>query len=121
MTSSFSLLLTSSLKQLRQVQLTPLISQLRQNSLWCSYSYQKRKHFPRMYKTIAILEDGSTITIRQKTPMAYIQYPVDVSVLSEKERRDLWVDRKRGSQTDYQSTVEEKVFDESQYQQYFKK
>merc|ERR1712183_308548 len=95
--------------------------QLRHNSVWSSFSGQKRRHFPRMYKCIAILEDGSTITIRHKVPLAYIQYPVDITGLDEKKRRELWMDRKQGITEDDVDDVDvTQVYDIEEYEKYFK-
>ncbi|XP_026857148.2 39S ribosomal protein L55, mitochondrial [Electrophorus electricus] len=46
-----------------------------------------RQRYERMYPVLLVRPDGSTISIRYKEPRRIIMMPVDISALSEKERK----------------------------------
>ena len=66
---------------------------IRSYSNACITTTQKRSTFPRMYRTLLVRPDGSTVTIRYKEPVKMIKMPIDVTVLSDAERTKLWLSR----------------------------
>ncbi|CAH1773718.1 unnamed protein product [Owenia fusiformis] len=56
------------------------------NSNRASVTRIHRYLYPRMYPTVLVQSDGSTITVRYKEPRKIIQLPLDLSKLTEAER-----------------------------------
>ncbi|XP_028301034.1 large ribosomal subunit protein mL55 [Gouania willdenowi] len=46
-----------------------------------------RRRFERLYPVMLVRADGSTLNIRYKEPRRILMMPVDISTLSEEERR----------------------------------
>ncbi|XP_017322530.1 39S ribosomal protein L55, mitochondrial [Ictalurus punctatus] len=57
------------------------------NSNSCSVVRCSRQKYERMYPVLLVRPDGSTINIRYKEPRRIIMMPVDISSLSEEERK----------------------------------
>ncbi|KAM9476054.1 large ribosomal subunit protein mL55 [Clarias gariepinus] len=57
------------------------------NSNRCSVVRCSRQKYERMYPVLLVRPDGSTINIRYKEPRRIIMMPVDITSLSEEERK----------------------------------
>nr|CAB3263989.1 39S ribosomal protein L55, mitochondrial-like [Phallusia mammillata] len=85
----------------------------------CSFAVQQRPVYPRMYKTMVVLENGSTITVRLREPRKILKLPVDMSKLSEEERTNLWFQRK-GRVKATEEVKLDSTFTSKQYSKFFK-
>lgn len=78
-----------------------------------------RKIYERTYPTVVVLSDGSTINIRYFEPRKIIKLPVDLTLLTEDERK-LIIERRKPKM---KVVIEEDIdddFDESKYVKYGK-
>ncbi|XP_076845729.1 large ribosomal subunit protein mL55 [Brachyhypopomus gauderio] len=81
-----------------------------------------RKKYERMYPVLLVHPDGSTINIKYKEPRRIIMMPVDISTLSEEERKARMKkrDRNRGL-----ATLKEEEFEDDfkvdDYSKFWKK
>lgn len=65
--------------------LTMPVRQLNANR--CAVTKVKRSRYTRQYPTLAVLPDGSTITIKYPAPVQLIRFPIELEKASEEERR----------------------------------
>ncbi|CAG5027335.1 unnamed protein product [Parnassius apollo] len=79
-----------------------------------------REVYPRMYLTTVILSDGSSINIRYYEPRKIIKLPLDLSHLSEEERRIRLEKRKPKRKIKITETIEDN-FNAKKYLKYLKK
>ncbi|GAV02050.1 hypothetical protein RvY_12663 [Ramazzottius varieornatus] len=95
--------------------LLPLLSQtVRHNSNRATVAKVGRKIHTRLYPTMMVLPDGSTINIRYKEPRKIITLPLDLNSLSEEERRARLVKRKPKMEVKVEEEIEDD-FDASRY------
>ncbi|KAM3620625.1 uncharacterized protein V6R79_026057 [Siganus canaliculatus] len=79
-----------------------------------------RQKYERLYPVMLVQPDGSTINIRYKEPRRILTMPVNLSTLSEEERRAR--QKKREVKTTKPTTVDfEDDFRADQYSQFWKK
>ncbi|RUS77647.1 hypothetical protein EGW08_014590 [Elysia chlorotica] len=97
----------------------PLCLCVAHNSNAASVTRTKRMVYPRTYPTLLVYPDGSTITIRYKEPRKIIKLPLDISQLSDAEKRRVLANRKPKQKLE---TIEDfgDTFDVSEYSKYFK-
>ncbi|KAL1022418.1 hypothetical protein UPYG_G00026720 [Umbra pygmaea] len=91
------------------------------NSNKTSIARCSRQKYERLYPVLLVQPDGSTINIRYREPKRILMMPVDITTLSEKERkiRIRKRDPKKGTST---KTVEfEDNFKEDDYSKFWKK
>ncbi|KAK7100143.1 hypothetical protein V1264_023137 [Littorina saxatilis] len=93
----------------------------RDNSNKTSICRLNRRHFPRQYPTMLVQPDGSTINVRYVEPRKIIKLPVDLSTLSEAERKVRLQQRKPKQKLVIEDDLEEESFDVSQYSHLWKK
>lgn len=74
----------------------------------------KRKKFERMYPTVLVLPDGSSLTIRYYEPRGIITLPLDLSTLSEEQKKLRILKRTPLTKVVIQEE-EEDEFDEGKY------
>ncbi|CAD7086081.1 unnamed protein product [Hermetia illucens] len=79
-----------------------------------------RSVYSRSYPTIVVLPDGSSINIRYHEPRKIIKLPLDVSTLSEAERKARIEARKPKRKIKIEEEVEDN-FDSKKYLKYIKK
>ncbi|TMW46545.1 hypothetical protein DOY81_008376 [Sarcophaga bullata] len=103
-------------------QLTPLIQQqLRQiSSASAAVTRLHRSIYARQYPTVVVLPDGSTINIRYGEPRKIIKLPLDLSTLSEAERKARLEARKPRKKVKILDEVEDN-FNAKKYMKYIKK
>ncbi|KAI8773406.1 39S ribosomal protein L55 mitochondrial-like isoform X1 [Biomphalaria glabrata] len=73
---------------------TSMINIIRDNSNATSITRPHRFAYPRTYPTILVFPDGSTINIRYHEPRSIIKLPVDMSALTEAEKKRILALRK---------------------------
>ncbi|XP_017480070.1 PREDICTED: 39S ribosomal protein L55, mitochondrial [Rhagoletis zephyria] len=79
-----------------------------------------RSVYRRMYPTVVVQPDGSTINIRYQEPRKIIKLPLDLSTLSEAERKARLEARKPRKKVKIQDEVED-TFNAKKYMKYIKK
>lgn len=77
-----------------------------------------RQKYERMYPVLLVLPDGSTINIRYKEPRRIIMMPVDITRLSEEERKAMM--RKRDSLRGVHKRKDEEFEDDFKVEDYSK-
>ncbi|XP_067386520.1 large ribosomal subunit protein mL55 isoform X2 [Emydura macquarii macquarii] len=91
------------------------------NSNRTSIARIQRQTYGRTYPVLLIKPDGSAIRISYKEPRRILTMPVDLSTLSEAERRE----RLRKRESRKVKTSQEKVFDDEfnldEYRKFWKK
>ncbi|KAG7299788.1 hypothetical protein JYU34_016797 [Plutella xylostella] len=79
-----------------------------------------REVYTRMYPTIVVLSDGSSINIRYHEPRKIIKLPLDLSELSEEERKMRVEKRKPKKKVKITDDIEDN-FSSRKYLKYVKK
>ncbi|XP_018797278.1 PREDICTED: 39S ribosomal protein L55, mitochondrial [Bactrocera latifrons] len=79
-----------------------------------------RSVYCRMYPTVVVQPDGSTINIRYHEPRKIIKLPLDLSTLSEAERKARLEARKPRKKVKIMEEVED-TFNAKKYMKYIKK
>ncbi|CAD6992529.1 39S ribosomal protein L55, mitochondrial [Ceratitis capitata] len=79
-----------------------------------------RSVYCRMYPTVVVQPDGSTINIRYHEPRKIIKLPLDLSTLSEAERKARLEARKPRKKIKIAEEVED-TFNAKKYMKYIKK
>jgi large subunit ribosomal protein L55 len=67
----------------------------RQNSNSASVTRIRRGMFPKHYKTLLCLQDGSTVTIRCKEPLKILVVPDDLKSMDTSEKTERFAKRKK--------------------------
>ncbi|KAH9488820.1 39S ribosomal protein L55, mitochondrial [Bulinus truncatus] len=104
----------------RQVSGVPLLQNARSNSNTTSICRVQRFAYPRTYPTLLVYPDGSTINIRYKEPREIIKLPIDVSVLSDAEKKRIVDLRKPKQKLEVIEEFETSV-NLDEYSKFFKK
>ncbi|KAK2143311.1 hypothetical protein LSH36_855g01082 [Paralvinella palmiformis] len=96
-----------------------------QQTIRCNCNYAavtkiKRIYYPKMYPTVMVLADGSTIHLRHKEPRQVLKLPLDLSKLSEEERAIILARRKPKQKVVVEEEIEDE-FDVNQYSHLWKK
>ncbi|KAH0549628.1 39S ribosomal protein L55, mitochondrial [Cotesia glomerata] len=87
----------------------------RQFNCWTANVTKKhRKNYERTYPTVLVHPNGSTINIQYFEPRKIIKLPLDLSVLSEQERKLILERRKPKSKVKIEEEVEDD-FDQNKY------
>ncbi|CAG5129559.1 unnamed protein product [Candidula unifasciata] len=89
----------------------------RSNAL--SLTKVRRSCYPRMYPTMLVFPDGSTINVRYKEPRRIIKLPVDFSKLTEEEKKRVLTNRKPKQKLEKIEEFDES-YDLSEYSKFFK-
>ncbi|XP_059151696.1 large ribosomal subunit protein mL55-like isoform X2 [Physella acuta] len=76
--------------------------------------------YPRTYPTLLVFPDGSTINIRYKEPRRIIKLPLDISKLSDTEKKLVLARRKPKQKLEVFEDFEE-TFSVDDYSKFFKK
>jgi len=105
----------------------PLVSQckmlctsaLQHNSCRTSVTRINRKVYARVYPTMFVYPDGSTITIRHHEPRAILKLPLDLSTLSETEKAARLAKRKPKKKVAVQEDYDDS-FDVNKYSHLWK-
>ncbi|KPI97968.1 39S ribosomal protein L55, mitochondrial [Papilio xuthus] len=79
-----------------------------------------REVYARLYPTTVVLPDGASINIRYHEPRKIIKLPLDMSLLSEEERRIRLERRKPKRKVKITETIEDN-FNAKKYLKYIKK
>ncbi|EDW95984.1 39S ribosomal protein L55, mitochondrial [Drosophila yakuba] len=79
-----------------------------------------RSVYCRLYPTVVVQPDGSTINIRYHQPRKIIKLPLDLSTLSDAERRSRLEARKPRKKVKIMEEVEDN-FNAKKYMKYIKK
>ncbi|EDV44374.1 uncharacterized protein Dana_GF18943 [Drosophila ananassae] len=104
------------LKQLPQV-----VQQLRcLSSATTAVTRLHRSVYCRLYPTVVVQPDGSTINIRYHEPRKIIKLPLDLSTLSDSERKARLEARKPRKKVKIMEEVEDN-FNAKKYMKYIKK
>lgn len=93
---------------------------LRYNCNRASITRMKREHYVRTYPVLLLQPDGSTITIRYEKPRKLLKLPVDVSSLTEEEKKERIKIFRPPKKMEVREEVEDD-FDVNQYANLFKK
>lgn len=93
---------------------------VRQNSNRAAVTRINRNLYPKMYTTLLVFTDGSTIDIRYKEPRSIIKLPIDLSSLTEKERAERIAKRRPKKKAIQEEDIEDS-FDVNQYSHLWKK
>ncbi|XP_058059942.1 large ribosomal subunit protein mL55 [Anopheles bellator] len=80
-----------------------------------------RSIYSRRYPTMVVLPDGATINISYHEPRRIIKLPLDLSLLSEAERKARIEKRKPKQKIRIEDDVEEDTFNANKYLKYIKK
>ncbi|XP_046409182.1 39S ribosomal protein L55, mitochondrial isoform X2 [Ischnura elegans] len=94
-----------------------------QRNLNCNTASITRAHrltYARLYPTVLVLPDGSSINIRYHEPRKIITLPVDTSSLSEEELKRRMEKRKPKKKIKIEEDISDD-FDVNKYVQYIKK
>ncbi|GAB6031656.1 Mitochondrial ribosomal protein L55 [Chamberlinius hualienensis] len=89
------------------------------NSHTASIGKVGRQTYTRLYPTLLVNPDGSTITIRYHLPQRIIKLPIDVSKLSEDELRAQLERRKPKERVVIEEEIEDE-FNEANYSHLWK-
>ncbi|XP_025108891.1 39S ribosomal protein L55, mitochondrial-like [Pomacea canaliculata] len=92
----------------------------RDNSNRTSICRTNRYSYVRQYPTMLVLPDGATVTIRYKEPRRIIKLPVDLSTLSESERRYRLQQRKPKQKIVIEEDSDDDDFDVDRYSHLWK-
>ncbi|KAJ8732642.1 hypothetical protein PYW07_015241 [Mythimna separata] len=79
-----------------------------------------RDIYPRLYPTVVVLPDGASINIRYHEPRKIIKLPLDLSQLSEEERKMRLEKRKPKKKVKITDDIEDD-FNAKKYLKYIKK
>ncbi|XP_008333056.1 large ribosomal subunit protein mL55 [Cynoglossus semilaevis] len=91
------------------------------NSNRTSIACHSQRKFERLYPLLLVRPDGSTINIRYKEPKRIFLMPVDISTLSESDRR-LRLKKREVKKTTKEKVVKyEDDFEAEKYSQFWKK
>ncbi|XP_052867716.1 39S ribosomal protein L55, mitochondrial-like [Anopheles cruzii] len=80
-----------------------------------------RSIYSRRYPTMVVFPDGATINISYHEPRRIIKLPLDLSLLSEAERKARIEKRKPKQKIVIEDDVEEDTFNANKYLKYIKK
>ncbi|KAI8119779.1 39S ribosomal protein L55, mitochondrial [Lucilia cuprina] len=102
--------------------ITPVVQQqLRQiSSASAAVTRLHRSIYARQYPTVVVLPDGSTINIRYSEPRKIVKLPLDLSTLTEAERKARLEARKPRKKVKIVEEVEDN-FNAKKYMKYIKK
>ncbi|XP_074841394.1 large ribosomal subunit protein mL55 [Carettochelys insculpta] len=92
-----------------------------QDSNRTSIARIQRKTYGRLYPVLLVRPDGSTLHIRYKEPRRILTMPVDLSTLSEAERRARFRKRNAGRIETKQEKELEDEFNLDDYRKFWKK
>ncbi|XP_049815532.1 39S ribosomal protein L55, mitochondrial [Schistocerca nitens] len=90
------------------------------NSNTASVCKIHRQVYPRTYPVLIVLPDGATINIRYHEPRKIIKLPLDLSTLSDEERKLRLEKRKPKSKVKIEDDYEDD-FDVNKYLKYIRK
>nr|CAH7725100.1 unnamed protein product [Callosobruchus chinensis] len=90
------------------------------NSLSATITRPHRHTYLRMYPTLLVNPDGSTITIRYPEPRQIIKLPLNIWTLSESERKARLENRKPKTKVKIEDDIED-TYDSKKYLKYLKK
>uniref|UniRef100_A0AC35GKL9 Uncharacterized protein n=1 Tax=Panagrolaimus sp. PS1159 TaxID=55785 RepID=A0AC35GKL9_9BILA len=102
------------------LQLAFSTSSVNLNAYRASLGKIRREKYIKEYETIIMYADGSTAPARTKEPRHFIQFPVNLSSLSEDDRRQRLAARKPKSKQIKQEIIDDN-FDLNQYTSMFNK
>lgn len=97
-----------------------LTSRRNASSTTCAVTRIHREVYARTYPTILVKPDGSTFTIPYHEPRKIIKLPLDLSTLSESERKARIEKRKPRQKVEIQEEIDDK-FRANKYLKYIKK
>lgn len=90
------------------------------NAYRASLGKIRRRKYIKEYETMIMYADGSIAPARTKEPRHFIQFPINLSSLSEDDRRQRLAARKPKAKKIKQETIDDN-FDLSQYTSMFNK
>ncbi|XP_055850184.1 39S ribosomal protein L55, mitochondrial [Episyrphus balteatus] len=110
------------IKQLTRFISSPIINQQQRciSSATASITKLHRSVYCRMYPTVVVLPDGSSINIRYHEPRKIIKLPLDLSTLTEAERKARIDARKPRKKIKIEEEVED-TFNSKKYLKYIKR
>ncbi|CAG5130247.1 unnamed protein product [Candidula unifasciata] len=97
---------------------TEFLSCIRNTSTAIAVTTVKRSVYPRLYPTVLVFPDGSTLNIQYRDPRKIVKLPVDFSKLSEAEKRQVLLSRKPKQKLEKIEDFGESI-DISEYSKYF--
>ncbi|XP_046742160.1 39S ribosomal protein L55, mitochondrial [Diprion similis] len=91
------------------------------NCRTASVTKMHRKTYERMYPTIVVLPDGSSINIKYHEPRHIIKLPLNLATLSEAERKLRLIARKPKTFIKIEEDIDDDDFDAKKYLKFVKK
>lgn len=80
---------------------------VRYTSIKAVASKQTRTTYPRMYRTLLVKPNGSTITIRCAEPRKLLKLPIDITIMSDNDRTNLWLSRQERVVESYDESMKD--------------
>ncbi|XP_052689307.1 39S ribosomal protein L55, mitochondrial-like [Crassostrea angulata] len=93
---------------------------VRHNSNRVSCAKVDRKYYERLYPTLLVFPNGSTINIRNPQPRQIIQLPIDITKLTPEEQAALRRRRQPKTEIKLEKEIEDN-YDRRKYLKYIKK